>query len=141
MSTTISMKKAKTVLTILWFVFSGILFLLFLVQTIFNRYGDLAEEAWGWLLPAIMPTLSLIVAAFVAEAAGRVAPKPGVSRLIFTVSVMLSSFYFIAICLVVFLGPFSDMGPLTLMKTSNLALGPLQGLVSASIAIFFISDR
>jgi hypothetical protein len=42
------------------------------------------------------------------------------------------------LALPIFLQPFSTLDPVALLKQSSLWLGPLQGLVSAALAAFFI---
>jgi hypothetical protein len=41
------------------------------------------------------------------------------------------------VTLTIILQPFAALDPLTLVKQSNLWLGPLQGLVSAALVAFF----
>ncbi len=59
----IALSKAQRRLTIIWFIGSGFLFLLLMIQTLVGRYADKANEAWSWLLPTFMPTLSLMIGA------------------------------------------------------------------------------
>ena len=133
----ISMKKCKFRLATLWFSASGFLFFIMLFQTIFGRYGSHANEAWGWLLPTILPTLSLIISVFVIDYSGKGHEIRNVDSFIFKLTFILSSVYLIVVALTIFSQPFSSVMPLELMKQSNLWLGPFQGLVSASIGIFF----
>ena len=47
---------------------AGMLFIVLLLQSIYGHYGNKIEEAWALLLPAIMPTLSLVTAFFASTA-------------------------------------------------------------------------
>lgn len=130
--------QCKKRLALLWFTGAGFIFLLFLVQTIGGRYGDDPELAWGWLLPTLMPTLSLMVAVFVLDALGKEGSVKNVDRFIYRLAFGLSAAYISVVLITILAGPFSEMGSSTLMTKSNLWLAPFQGLVSASLGAFFI---
>jgi len=134
----ISMTKCKRRLAMLWFFGSGLLFFLLFFQTILGHYGEKANEAWGWLLPTIMPTLSLIVSVFVIDVLGKGVKIKRVNRFIFRLSFSLSAVYLLVVSLTILLEPFTSLSPLELMEQANkLWLGVFQGLVSASIGVFF----
>jgi hypothetical protein len=138
----VSMTGSKKRLAIIWFIGGGLLFLLLLIQTIFGRYGDRAKEAWAWLLPTIVPTLSMITAGvMVSGPLGKSLEKKTVDQFAFRLSLVLSICYIITVSLTIFLSPFSEFPSLELMKLSNLWLAPFQGLVSAALAIFFVSTK
>src|SRR3546814_5910722 len=52
---------------------AGGVFLLLVAQSLLGRYEPATHEVWGWFLPTVMPTLSLIVGVLVADrrAAGK----------------------------------------------------------------------
>jgi hypothetical protein len=132
-------------LTIVWFIGAGILFTLLILQTIFGRYGDKANEAWSWLLPTITPTLSLIIGGVVVSGhlgkGEKTKTVQTVDQFAYRLSFFLSLAYLIAVSLTFFLSPFSDLPPLELMELSNLWLAPFQGLVSAALGVFFVSQK
>jgi len=134
----ISWAKCKRLLATLWFTGSGVIFFIVSFQTILGRYGENANEAWGWLLPTVMPTLSLIIGVMVMDALGRGTKIKTVDRFIFTLAFGLSVVYLLMVVLMILMQPFSSLSPLELMKQSNLWLGPFQGLVSALLGAFFI---
>ena len=138
---TISMDICKKRLAVLWFSGAGLVFTVVFLQTIFGKYGDHADEAWSWLLPGIMPTLSLMISIFAADVLGKGISVKQADRFIFWLCFWLSLAYLIILNLTILLSPFSASAPLTLMRDSNLWLGPFQGLVSASIGIFFITKE
>lgn len=135
------MQISQRRLAILWFSISGFLVLLLIVQTIMGHYES-PSEAWSWLLPNILPTLSLMIGVLVANAVGEPAsPKIG-NRTLFWISFGLSSFYLLAILLMILLQPFASLTPLQLMKQGQqLWIAPIQGLVTASLSAFFFKSK
>ncbi len=57
----VSMAQCEARLATLWFIGAGTLFTVVLIQTIMGHYGDKIDEVWGWFLPTVMPTLSLVI--------------------------------------------------------------------------------
>lgn len=136
----IALSKAQRRLTIIWFAGSGFLFLLLLIQTLVGRYADKANEAWSWLLPTFMPTLSLMIGVLVANSRKGESRDKTVDGFLYRLSYILSIAYLAVVSLTILFSPFSSYTPLELMKTSNLWLAPIQGLVSASIGAFFVKS-
>lgn len=137
----ISSTRCKKHLAMLWFIGSGFIFVIVLLQTIFGRYEEKATEAWAWFLPTIMPTLLLIIGVLVMDTLERGEKKQTVDRFIFWLSFSISLIYLIVVALTIFMQPFSNSSALELMKQSNLWLGPFQGLVSASLGAFYTTQR
>jgi hypothetical protein len=138
MTTRLPMAKCRKVLALLWFGAGGVLFSIFVLQTTLGKYGDQASEAWGWLLPAILPTLSLILGILVADAQAGHSQTLRADRFLFILSVILSAGYLLAVSAPIFLQPFVSLSPVDLMKQSTLWLSPFQGLVSGAIGAFFV---
>lgn len=134
----VSMKKCKKKLAVLWFSGASILLAIFILQTNFGHYGDKAKEAWSWLLPSILPTLSLIIIVLVMDTLGKGVKTENVDRFMFRLSFYLSFAYLSIIFLIILTQPFASMTPLELMNQSNIYLGPFQGLVSASLGAFYV---
>ncbi len=134
----VEMAKCKKRLATLWFFGAGLLFFLIIFQTFFGRYGEKADEAWKWLLPTIMPTLSLIAAVYATDTSEKKVEPKMVNRFKFRLSFCISAAYLITVSLSIFIAPFVSASPLELMRQSNLWLGPFQGLVSAFTGVFFI---
>lgn len=122
----------------LWLFGSAFIFLIFLFQTFFGHFSESADEAWSWFLPSVLPTLSLIIGALVADALGQNMAEKKVDSYIFKVSFYLSIFYFIVIFLTIVLQPIVTYSVITFYKKSNLWLVPIQGLVTASLGAFFV---
>ncbi|MFX0141103.1 MAG: hypothetical protein ACFFDN_46120, partial [Candidatus Hodarchaeota archaeon] len=128
----------KKRLTTLWFVGASFLLLLFFFQTLFGKYKGIAMEAWGWLMPTIMPSLSLVLGVWGMYVLDMGVKTKKVDRFVFRLSFALSALYLSLVTLTILFQPFTLLSPLDWMKQSNLWLGPLQGLVSASLGVFFV---
>ena len=137
----VSIVKCKKQLGTLWFIGSGLLFFLIFFQTIFKHYGDQAGEAWGWLIPNIIPTLSLMLGVLIMDSVSQRANDETVDRFLFRLCFFMSITYLSTIALTILVQPFADLSPLELLKQSNLWLRPFQGLISASIGAFFSSQQ
>ena len=133
------MDKCKKRLAIVWVTGAGVLFLVLVLQSIFGRYGDKTNDAWAWLLPTIIPTLSLIVGVVASDALDKSVRAASVDVFMYRLALSLSVAYLVVVSLTIFLGPLSDWPQLELMKLSNLWLAPLQGIVAAAIGVFFVS--
>ena len=137
----LSMVTAKRRLSIVWFTGAAVLFLVMILQTMFDHYGSEAEEAWGWLLPGILPTLSLIIGVLVMDALGKSARAAVVDGFMFWTAFGLSVFYLLMVALPILMQPVARLEPLVLLRQSNLWLAPMQGLVSAALAAFFVKGE
>jgi hypothetical protein len=133
----ISWNRAKRGLAGVWFTGAGIVFLLVLVQTFGDRFGGDATEAWQWLLPTIMPSLSLIVGVLAMDARNR-STAGTVDAFIYRLAIGVSLFYLFIVSLTILGQPFTPLTALELMKQSNLWLGPLQGLAAGFLGAFFV---
>jgi hypothetical protein len=137
-SALLSMRKCKTRLAALWFAAGGALFLILVLQTVFGKYGDQATEVWGWFLPSLLPTLSLVLGVLVMDAQGKAIAGRETNRFLFNLTFALSATYLLLLSLTIFIQPFVSVEPFGLMKQSRLWLGPFQGLVSGSLGAFFV---
>src|SRR5215467_6526470 len=90
---------------VLWFSVAALLFLFLVIQSILGVYRyhtetgvqNLTSDAWGWFLPTLMPTLSLIVAVFAIDAAKSENAIPTVDRFFFRMAFSLSALYLIVV--------------------------------------------
>ncbi len=134
----VAIAHCKKWLATVWFVGAGSIFFIVLVQSLLGRYGEQANEAWGWLLPTVMPTLSLIIGVLVFDAVQKEKKPKTIDRFLFRLTVSLSSAYLAAVFLVIALQPLADVPPLQMMTQANVWLGPFQGLVAAAMGAFFV---
>jgi hypothetical protein len=137
MNERISVSACQRRLAGVWLVGGCIVFSILVIQTLNKHYGDQARDAWGWFLPTVMPILTLLVSATAVTKAGS---RARVDRLVFHISVGLSVFYLLLVIATIAYQIFTTRKPsemIELMKTSNLWLGPVQGLLGISLGVFF----
>ena len=133
----ISMSKCKNRLATIWFVGAGLVFALMLLQTLLGHYESAVSKAWGWALPTVMPTLSLIIGVLVVDLGGNAAKNVRVDSFVFKLAASLSIVYLCSVLLTMLLQPLSPKSPSDALHLSNVWLGPFQGLVAAAIGAFF----
>lgn len=137
----ISLKSSKKWLAAVWFFFSAVILLLVIVQTILGYYGKQIFEVWSWLLPTIIPSLFLISGVMTFEGSRESNSVKKTDRFLFGLTFMLSIFYFILILLNFILQPFTEWRPTELLNISNYWLAPVQGIVTATLGVFFIKTE
>lgn len=134
--------SSKWVLAAIWLVGAGCVFLLLVAQSLLGHYEPATQEVWGWFLPTVMPTLSLIVGVLVADSrtgrsGGKQASRP-MDGLFFRLGAGMSVLYLLLVALSILIQPLlPQTSPLELMHRSSLWLGPLQGLTVATLGVFF----
>ncbi|HEY1985575.1 MAG TPA: hypothetical protein VGG85_09205 [Terracidiphilus sp.] len=127
-----------------WLIGSGIIFLLLVLQSLLNTYGDLTTEAWGWLLPTLMPSLGLMVTVLTYTALDPNMTGSMVRRSFVPIALWLSVVYLLTVLLTILVQPFATKtaaDAIGLMKMSNLWLGPFQSLVASSLGVLFASKQ
>jgi hypothetical protein len=134
----VTVTYCKRRLAAAWFVGAGVVFFVVLIQSMLGRYGEDVNEAWGWLLPTVMPTLSLIIGVLVFDAMRTEDPTRTIDKFLFRLTLGLSISYLSAVLLVIALQPFAKVPALQLMTEANIWLGPFQGLVAAALGAFFV---
>lgn len=133
-------ENARRKIALVWYGGGGLLFVFILIQTFFGRYGTQPEKAWTWLLPTIMPTLSLITGVLVAKKPSD-NPDQSPDPFLFRLAMTLSIFYLAVVFMTLLLAPLSELTIYELMAKSNLWLAPMQGLVTASLGVFFTQKK
>lgn len=128
---------AQRRLLTLWCISFFIMFLFMIIRTAGNIYGEKTNDAWSWFLPTIVPTFSLMVTVAVAQQTD----EQQSSKFLYFLAFVLSLFYHILVLFTI-LNPIpNDNTPIEMMKVSNLWLGPIQGLVAASLGAFFVKNK
>ena len=139
----VSLPKVKRQLAAVWFSGAAILFVVVFVQTLFGRYGERAGDAWGWLLPTILPTLSLIIGVVAKDALASQKARGTVDAFVARLALVLSAAYLLTVSSTLLLSPWAELNasltPLALMELSHFWLAPFQGLVTAALGAFFVS--
>ena len=137
----IHLDQVRWSLAKLWLSCAGIIFLILILQSVFGKYAAKVQEVWGWALPTLMPTLSLIITVLGASALKKDRDQTYVRRNYYQVSFWLSAAYLLLILAIILIEPFTKREPVELMQLSNLWLGPFQGLVAAAIGVLFFSKE
>ncbi len=114
--------------------------IILIVQSIAGTWGTWVSDAWSWLLPTILPTLTLILSTVVVEAIQQRDSGVQVNLFAYYLCLGLSAFYLICVVSILFAVNFVQIKPLELMKISSLWLAPLQGLLSGIIGVFFVGQ-
>lgn len=137
----IPLDSARNRLAVLWFTGSATILILVVLQSLLGHFGDDTQEALGWLLPTLMPTLSMMITVLTYTALDPRVLDAVVRKTFFWIAFAFSVFYLVLILLTIAIQPFTRVGPLQLMRLSNLWLGPVQGLVASAIGVLFVSKK
>jgi hypothetical protein len=122
----ITLETARIKLARLWLMGGGLILLLIFFQSTFgNVYVDHLEEVWSWILPTLIPTLSLIVAVMGANAlniAETTQDQIMVRRSFYTITLWLSLAYLFLILATLVATRFPPEGvedPLAILRVSH----------------------
>jgi zinc transporter ZupT len=140
----IEFQLAKKKLAKLWLVFGSALFVLVFSQSLAGRFDPRIQEAWQWFLPTIMPTFMLIITVFIADGyANPSKAQQQVDRFIFRLAYNFSLGYLLLVLFTLIRASLSaSEGPLfEMLRSSNLWLGPAQGVASALLGYFFVTNK
>jgi hypothetical protein len=138
----ISVHVCRQRLATVWFIGAGLIVALQVAQTIAGRFGDHVDQAWGWLLPNVMPTSTLIVAVLVQEALGEnPRASQAVDVFLYRLTLGLCAAYLLLLLVTMLAQPLSSTPIISMMEKSNLWLGPVQGLATAALGAFFIKGE
>ena len=140
MSSTISMHTAKRRLATVWYLGCLVPFLVLVGQSLLGKYGDDIGEAWNWLLPTIIPTLSLVTGVMILDAKQHTDDQK-IKSTMFRFAFALSVAYVGLVTLQLFVEPFSPYSPLRLMALSHFWLAPVQGLAAGALGVFFVDGE
>jgi hypothetical protein len=138
-----SEEKARKRIALIWYGGGGFVFLFVVAQTILGRNAEISDQIWSWLLPAIMPSLSLITGVLVVKKASTEINASGErpDPFVFRLACILSVIYLLIILSIFLSQPFDEENFVNLLKKSSMWLAPLQGLVTASLGAFFVQKK
>lgn len=134
------MQRYRLILAVTWLVGGAVIVLTMIMQATLGHYGTQARDAWEWLFPNLFPTLTLVLGVTGFTKAG-VAGKPDSTRMLFILSMGISIFYMLILAMPIFLQPFVAGDPVDALRQSNLWLGPVQGLASTLLGVFFTREK
>ena len=133
--------SVRVTLASVWLVGTGIIVIIVVVQSLLGHFGDRAQEAWGWLLPTILPSLGMILTVLGYTALDPTMSTSVVRASFYRIALGISIVYLCLISLTILIEPFTSRKPTELMSLSNLWLGPIQGLVASALGVLFVSKR
>lgn len=136
----VSMLKSQMQLMIVWVTGGVILLLVAWLQIIFGHYGENGSDVIAWLLPSIIPTVSLVAGVWANNVINKTRSTQKVERKTYRVVLAISLFYLVFIALIFAIQPMVARPPLEVIKDSALILSPLQGVVSVFLGIFFTQE-
>lgn len=132
---------AKRKLLFTWILGFFLLFLFFLVQTITGRYKNI-QGHWEWFLPQILPTLSLMLSAFFANADKNAkSDKLVIDIWYFRICQIISYVYFIVFLIVLFSYTKDKGNILEYYRGFSIVFSVFQTLLSASLGFFFVKSH
>jgi len=156
-----SFEKCKKVLAAIWLVGFIVPFLILSAQTLQGTFWSGKEsEAWALFTPMVLPTIGLIIGVLVADATNPSSEDRKITSTIFWVTLVLSVLY-LGLVNAIFIAmpslaanagdvtavadPGKDAAKTSVLldsfKRSGLMLGAIQGLVTATLGVFFVSKN
>jgi hypothetical protein len=136
---TLPLERARSRLSAVWFIGSGVTFFLLMIQSLVGKFGSDTQQVWSWFVPSVVPTLSLMISVLGASAMGH-AEKRRVQFGFYRIALWLTISYLIVL-FATLLAASARPPAIDTLLLSNAWLGPLQGLVVAAIAFLFISKH
>ena len=137
----IEFDRAKWRLASLWFALGGLILTIVFLQALFGKFGQRTDEVWNWMLPTIMPSLTLIAGVIVADAQHTQAQR-NVRKRYYYFALAISAFYLALVLSIILLEPLvsamTGSNLFDLIGRTGIILGPLQGMATTALGIFFI---
>lgn len=138
---TTTFESAKKKLATLWFVSSGIIFLIMLTQTISGKFDNHLGDAWGWFIQSLMPTLSLVCTIFAFDTEDVPTSVRIVDPFHFRAAFSVSLFYLIVLLVVILAIGITKTPWVLWLKQSSHYLAVFQGILSVAVGMFFIKKK
>jgi len=153
MAVTINYSKAQKKLFIQWCIFSGLIFTIYMVQTLTGRYNGHISEVWEWVFQYLTPPLTLMIGIFISRSSS-LSTEVEVDRFYYRLALGFSYFFLILLFLSSLLVPAihviqnqdivlteinaSNQKTITdAFKQYNSFLIPIQGLTTLALGLFF----
>ncbi|MCB1156304.1 MAG: hypothetical protein H7A25_03525 [Leptospiraceae bacterium] len=138
------MKKlidVRKTLGILWYVALLILVVIFSIQVQTNKYGNKYNLVIEWLTANVLPTISIITTAWVADFIKKTDEEQSIGIFQYRVVLIFSLMYLFLLFFPVLFSPFfeADTTPIELLAKMKVFLIPFQGLLDAFITFIFVT--
>ena len=138
---TIPLEEVRWKLARLWLILGGFFVLLLVAQSVMGKYQGKVQNVWSWALPALIPTLSLIVTVLGASAFEFHEDVILLKKTFYRVVVWLSIAYLSFLIATLLVEPFTPYESIELLNLSNFWLAPFQGIVASAIGVLFFSTK
>jgi hypothetical protein len=134
---------AQKKISVIWFVNAGILALIFVLFTVFDKFDGRIVDGWSWYSQTIVPTLTLILAAF-AYSLNHSENEKLVDIFYFKLVKYFSIGYFTILYITILLAPvtfkIAATSIIDYLKNSIIFISILQGIVAYSLGLFFMNE-
>ena len=140
----IALEFVRNRLAGLWIIGSLVIFSLVIYQSLARVYADRIQDVWEWLLPTLIPTLTMIVTVVASTAFMSSAPSAVVRKSFYRIALGLSVFYLVLILFTILSLPAFNRivsAQIDSLHTSNLWIGPIQGIVASALGVLFVSKK
>ena len=116
--------------------------MLVVTQSLLGKFGDAVGDVWGWLLPTLIPTLSLILGVLIVDSQrGAAGEEKQVDRFLYRLAIGLSLGYLAIVVLPFAIQPLTGKPILDVIQLTHYWLGPVQGLVAGILGVFFVKGE
>lgn len=117
-------------------------FIIMASRSLLGEFQNSQEQIWSWYLPMFLPTLTLMVGAYTKIATQNEPERISVDKYFFKLSQGCSIFYLLILSIVIIYAPFDQNSPaLEVMNRSTIFLSTVQGITSAFLGVFFVSQK
>lgn len=143
MSSEVPLRGCQRVIASIWFGLAGTLFAMLVFESLTDHFGSSQGPVLSWFLSSVSPSLGLIVAVLAMDAQSKAQGERTVDSFFYKVAVGLSSGYLLALWAVVVFGQMRNApgGLPDVISQSGQWLSVLQGLVTASLGVFFVKRK
>lgn len=160
-----TLTSSKRILGLIWII-GGLIPIVFLYiqDSYFEKYGDKGEEVWNWLLPTVVPTITLIIGVYAydfyqtsetkkkddetakktkktdrQEKEESEKKSDRADNFIFYLTLLASLGYLLFVISILFLEPYSTDTIFEQISESRKFWGTLQLFVNPLVGIFFVA--
>lgn len=126
-----------------WLSGAGVLLALFLVQVAGRKFDGEETRAWAWLLPNVVPVLTMIGGA-VSYQVSRPKVRIEVNPFAYRAAVALSVVYLAILLLVLLLIPLAETrgtSPIAWVTQCQVPITALSAIVGGALGAFFVSSK
>ena len=141
MSNRVSLLKCQRFLLIIWLVGLFPAMMLMITRSLLGGYYGKEQDIWAWFVPMFLPTLTLMIGAYSSSVLKEEIDATTVDKFFFQISLGFSAFYVVVLSAVVIYQPFASSPALETLSRSSIFLSVIQGMTSACLGVFFVSQK